>query len=203
MRRALIAFAFLCLACSQTARAEIIFEVSLRNPGTIRVGEIVVFDISLRSSPNDISNLGGATFFLGAHDPAANGGVTVGGVFRSGTNDSASPLAGGRNYLFSSGEGGFFNADDSFVVFSAAGANRSLTTGGGFLGSVQLDASGAAPGTYAMTFSSLDAIDALGNTLPGPFSGPTMLYTIVPEPSSIMILAALAFGATTIRRRRS
>jgi hypothetical protein len=190
------------------ANADLVFSIEQRNPGAITLGSIAVFDISVRASPSNITNLGGVTFFLGADDLGNVGGQTSGGMFRVGTNDPISSLAGNRTYLFTPSEGGFIGTNDSFAVFSASGSNRALTTGGGLLGSIQLDTTGASVGMHSLTFSELDGIDQTAFRLGGTFSGAAINYSItaVPEPSPLIsamclgVVACVAFTVSCIHR---
>ena len=192
MKQLLLSSLLVALLLCGSSKGDLIFEVSSRSAGPITIGTTAIFDVSLRSDPSSISNLGGVTFFLGANDPNPDGGKTEGGIFRLGTNDSSSALASGRTYIFTPSEGGFLNSDDSFVAFSASGVNRQLTTTGGYLGSIELDTTNAIVGDYQFTFTNLDGIDSNANTLAGLFQGDPFNYSIVaavPEPTSLILLS--------------
>jgi hypothetical protein len=206
--RAFLSILFLAVL-SSVSEGEIIFSAALRTAGPITLGDTALFDVSLstNAATGTITNLGGVTFFAGADDPTGAGGITSGGIFTVGTNDPTSPLAGGRSYLFSTTEGGFLNSNDSTLVFSASGPNRTLSETKVFLGTLSLDTAGATLGDHTLSFSSLDAINASGdnlaNLLGTTLQGIPLQYTItaVPEPGSIA-LVCLSAAAIAIRRSR-
>ncbi len=206
-----LSFFAISIGMQSQSHAGIMFTVSQRTPGAIVQGSTAIFDVSIATigaPPPTITVFGGATFFLGADDPTPNGGVTTGGIFTDGTNDPANALAGGKTYLFTTGEGGVSVINDSFIVFSAIGPNRNLDSTGGFLGSVLLNTTGSTIGTHSLTFSNLDAVNSNGDNLTTvlgeAITGNSLNYDIVlaapvPEPTSIALLCMAGASAGVIR----
>lgn len=89
----------IALATPNRAQADFVFNITQRDVGApISVGSETIFDVTVARGPNlpSVDNLAGISFFVGLGDPANWGGTHPAGVLRSGTNDSSSPLAGGR-----------------------------------------------------------------------------------------------------------
>ena len=209
--RFLLVFCFL-LASTQVSQAAIVFSVVQRTAGPITIGQTAIFDVSIATDnvTGTINNLGGATVQLGLADPGFTGSSVAGGQFSFGTNDPLDPVAGGRTYLFTTSEFGV-TALGSLGALSGSGNNRSLTTAGGFLGSIVLDTStlGTLTGNYVMTVGAFDVIDQNFNTLTptGGFTGANVNYSIVavPEPTSMALVSLVGggIGLRLWRKRRA
>jgi hypothetical protein len=205
----------LSLCLPSVVLADFIFSVARRDPNDpIEIGKTAIFDVTVATGPNlqSVSNLAGISFFLGLGDPNNWSSPSPAGTLRPGTNDSSNPLAGGRNYLFTASEGGFFpDQTGTFLVFSVStGVGRTLTTTPQFLGTFLLDTTNGVPDDYSLRFSESEfgLQDPSSNLLPGPFVGQPLNFTTitaVPEPSTWLLLSigAVVTGAQGLRNRRS
>ncbi len=102
------------------------------------------------------------------------------GKLRSGTNDSSSPLAGGRSYLFGPAEGGgFLNDNSGFLAFSVSTTiGRPLSTTPSYLGTFLLDTTNGTPGDYTLMFApnEFGVQDPSSNLLAGSYSGVSSVF---------------------------
>ena len=204
----------LSLCLPSVALADFIFRVNQREPNdTIEVGKIAIFDVTLATGPNlqSVNNLAGISFFIGLGDPNDWSSPSPAGTLLPGTNDSSSPLAEGRSYLFAANEGGFFpDQTGTFLVFSVSTGNiRTLTTTPAFLGTFLLDTTNGTPNNYSLRFSEeqFGLQDPSSNLLPGPYVGQPLNFTTVaavPEPSTWLLISivSVAIGAHRLRNRR-
>lgn len=209
----LLAVGSLMLAIPDRAQADFVFTLSQRDEGVpIVVGTTAIFDVSVARAPNfpTINNLAGISFFVGLGDPTTwnDSDTHPAGILRSGTNDSSSPLAGGRNYLFGPAEGGgFLNDNARYLVFSTStDTGRTLSTTPAFLGTFVLDTAGGTPGDYMLMFAQNEfgVQDPSSNLLSGTYSGAPLSFSItaVPEPTSWLLVATAIIVAGILHWRK-
>lgn len=214
--RALVQVGLGCLvwAIPGPVTADFVFNVVQRTQlDRFEVGTTAIFDVTLARAPGfpSVNNLAGISFFVGLGDPAGWGTTHPAGILGSGTNDSTSLLAGGRNYLFNASEGGgFLNDGSDFLAFSVSTTTeRPVSTTPVFLGSFILNTAGGTAGDYTLRFAANEfgLQDGASNLLPGNYIGQPLSFTtvtVVPEPNS-WLLAALAITVFSKRiswRRR-
>ncbi|MDX1929657.1 MAG: PEP-CTERM sorting domain-containing protein [Pirellulaceae bacterium] len=202
----------IALATPNRAQADFVFNITQRDVGApISVGSETIFDVTVARGPNlpSVDNLAGISFFVGLGDPANWGGTHPAGVLRSGTNDSSSPLAGGRNYLFGPADGGgFLNDNADFLAFSVSTTiGRTLSTTPSYLGTFVLDSLNGTPGDYALMFApnEFGVQDPSSNFLPGTYSGASFNFTMItaiPEPSSWLLFTTAAILLGLLSRKR-
>lgn len=173
----------------QTVSAVVVVNLQQTVPGPIAAGSAAEFKLTVFSNTGTINNVAGMDFVIDANDPGFTGTSTAGGRFSAGTNNFFSPN-GGYALAFPS----------SFQVFGAnAGTGLTLSNSPTTLATLTLDTTGAAGGTYAMTLSSVLAVDPLFNVIPSISSAPLSYTIVVPEPTSLSLIAG--FGLV-IRRKR-
>lgn len=122
----------------------------------------------------------------------AGGGVS--GLFTGGTN-----LQGGAGF----GDGSQFPGDSAFYVafwgfppltFPDPDTRHQIAT-------LVLDTTGATPGDYTMSMSDLAALSAAFTEIISVNGGPAS-FSIVPEPTSLLVFGGLGIGLMVRRNRR-
>ncbi len=130
------------------------------------------------------------------------------GKLRSGTNDSSSPLAGGRSYLFGPAEGGgFLNDNSGFLAFSVSTTledhcppRRRIS--GHFYWTNKWNTR-----RYTLMFApnEFGVQDPSSNLLAGSYSGVSFSFSTisaVPEPSTWLLVSSAAFVLGTLKYGR-
>ncbi len=200
------------MAIQDHVQADFVFTVTQRDLGApITIGSTTIFDVTVARAPNlpSIDNLAGISFFVGLGIPDNWNDSHPAGKLRSGTNDSSSPLAGGRSYLFGPAEGGgFLNDNSGFLAFSVSTTTgRPLSTTPSYLGTFLLDTTNGTPGDYTLMFApnEFGVQDPSSNLLAGSYSGVSFSFSTisaVPEPSTWLLVSSAAFVLGTLKYGR-
>jgi PEP-CTERM motif len=190
----------IALLFAQRSQAAIIFTLTPANAEIIQ-GASAVFNVDISSATQEV--IGGYTINVRAG--AGNG---TGGTFTSGT----------FNFLIGAPSQAWDVATTPGQAFSTADTAASGGTGLGAvlpantitrLGTLTLSTVGVAPGNYAMSMTSLNAIQLNGLPIQGSASGTInsgninyMVVSAVPEPSSLLFVTIGVIGAIGIARKR-
>ena len=201
MIKILLTFALLMLSL-RSAQAEILFSLSANNTN-IAAGSNAVFSVFIKS---DVAvTLGGYSVNVVAGN--GNGG---GGIFTSGTFDF---LVGdpGQAWDLTHPLGKAYSTADTGNTGGTGLGNGLLANVSTRLGTLTLNTTGVAPGTYQMSLTDLSAIQVNGNFIPGGVNGASnggpISYSItaVPEPSSIglaTVCCLIGLASKRIRKIR-
>ncbi len=178
---------------AMSARSNAAIEFSL-SPLTQSVTPGTPVEFSLFVTPDTNVNLGGFTVNV----------VSQAGVFNSGSFSLLIGTGVGQEWDLTSTPGEAYSTYDSFSQNPANPPTVALTANVQVLfGSLTLDTTGVAEGTYSVSFTENGAISGLGGDLGGTNAG-AVSFTIaaVPEPTSLALLSVVGCGLLVRRRTK-
>jgi hypothetical protein len=188
--------------CGQTQSLSFNDNVGVPNAGTYNPNDTFSFDMFLTFAGFDA--LGYSLWF----DTTANAapfifltGCTIGTTFPNPTQAPPYPLG----FTLSEGGGLFTTPNPSDLGASLPGGAPGVVPGTYFIGHVSFSLSGLAPGTYVVQSAAVGGHSSVvGDTSFGDHLLPNTTYTItvVPEPSTFMLLAVAAISLRLYRVRR-